>query len=83
MCHERKNNRKSLYYKSGRHVARTRRHWRLSGQCQPWATLGTNSADGPIIPRELSMQHELWHAEDLRVTEESQPPETALTPGLK
>jgi hypothetical protein len=26
-----------------------------SGQCEPQATLGTNSADLPKVPRELSM----------------------------
>jgi hypothetical protein len=51
-------------------------HW-----CQPWATLGANLVDSPTVPRGLSTKQAPWPNQDHRITEESQPPERALTPG--
>jgi hypothetical protein len=55
----------------------------LSDQGQPCATLGTNSAVCSTVPRGLSALQVPWHTQDLRIIEESQPPERDLTPGLR
>ena len=37
------------------------------GRGQPRTTLGRNSADGPMVPRGLSMMQVLYHAQDLGI----------------
>jgi hypothetical protein len=54
-----------------------------SGQLQLHATLVANSKDSPKVPRGLPTLQAPKHTQDLRITEESWPPERALTLGLR